>query len=316
MQRSDAVLLGRDYSAREFSPQELDQYQRQFPNEAPVQALGRYIGYPTNPKCISHYPGAYKAHWEAGRPVFLFHQIGYTDMGGGYDAGRYHAQVAVSDARSIRVGWNGESPIVACMDRYYVKQGYATLTREQLRSYMEGFRSVLGWELSGFYGFYDSMRHCIEENWANFTIQCGARSDHVPGIHAWQENNYQPKILGTATDILEIYKNPFGDKMTWEQFLEYMTRWWRFHSRPNGGRPTWEDGPTAPEMLAAIASKQLVIDVDEAEFVSELKKQGVDLSPDVDVSALKRAFAEVLAKTLTPAAEAADEQAQPPASDS
>jgi len=305
MQRSDAVLLGRDYSAREFTPEELKLYQQQNPNDPPIQALGRYIGYPSNAKCISHYPGAYKAHWESGRPVFLFHQIGYTDMGGGYDAGRGHAQVAVNDARSSAVGWNGESPIVACFDRYYIKKDYPTLTREQLRSYMEGYRSVVGFELSGFYGFYDSMRHCVEEAWANFKVQCGAREHHVPGIDAWQENNFQPKIFGTGTDILEIYRDPFGVDMLdrnrdYPELLAMLQRAFFFDLRPKGsGEPgqTFEAGPSIFEMFNILLSKQ-VADVDEAALADELAKRGVG---GVDVAKVKEALTEVLSGTkLTP----------------
>jgi hypothetical protein len=175
-----------------------------FPHEPRIQFLGRYIGYPTNRKCISHYPGMYQHHLSAGRPSFLFHQIGYSDMEGGYDRGRQHALTAKADAESPRVGWQGESHIVACMDRFYAKQGYRTLTAQDLREYMRGFRSVLG-DRAGFYGFYDSMRDAINGGWANFYVQCGARSAHVPGIHCWQENNKQPTIIDAATDILELY---------------------------------------------------------------------------------------------------------------
>lgn len=213
MQPSDVTMYGRDYSAREFSDQEFRLYMRDNPRERPVNFLGRYIGYPGNRKCISAYPGMYQHHLQAGRPSFLFHQIGYTDMEGGFNAGRSDAQTAKADAESARVGWRGESHIVACMDRFYAKQGYRTLTAGDLREYMRGFRSVLG-DRAGFYGFFDSMRDAINERWASFYVQCGARSAHIPGIHAWQENNYQPLVFGTATDILELYCHPsyaFGD---------------------------------------------------------------------------------------------------------
>lgn len=202
MQKSDVTRWGRDYSAREFTPQEFDRYQRENPGEPPVQWLDRYIGYPRNPKCISHYPGMYRRHWETGRPVSLFHQIGYTDMEGGFNGGRAHAHVAMADAKNV--GWDGESHITACMDRFYAKPGLRTLTAADLREYMRGFRSVLG-DRAGFYGFFDSMRSAVQEGWASFFVQCGARSAHIPGIHAWQENNYQPRIFGTGTDILELY---------------------------------------------------------------------------------------------------------------
>lgn len=320
MQRSDAVLLGRDYSAREFSPQELDQYEKDFPNEAPVQALGRYAGYPDNPKCISHYPGAYKAHWNSGRPVFLFHQIGYTDMAGGYNAGRAHAQTILADAQSDRIGWNGESPFVACMDRYYVKKDYATLTREQLREYMKGFVSVVGYELSGFYGFYDSMAHCVEENWAKFRVQCGAREHHVAGISAWQENNYQPKILGTQTDILEFYTNPFGGKkMTWEQFLEFIERWYRFHSRVKGYRASYEDGPTLPEWMGMMQAKLDAtyneLSDDEAKIIAEFRQQSGSLTPEQQAELIKSRIDQsvwLAIQRLARASDALDENVVPP----
>lgn len=219
MESNDVTLWGRDYSAREFTPEELDRYQQDNPWEPPVQWLDRYIGYPTNRKCISHYPGMYERHWATGRPVSLFHQIGYTDMEGGFAGGRAHALTALNDARSV--GWDGESHITACMDRFYEKKGYRTLNAGDLREYMQGFRSVLG-DRAGFYGFYDSMRDAIREEWASFYIQCGARSAHVPGIHAWQENNKQPFIAGTATDILELYCAPeyaFGGTMSWKEEL-------------------------------------------------------------------------------------------------
>lgn len=215
MQPSDVKMYGRDYSAREFTDAEFRQYMQQNPSERRVDFLGRYIGYPGNRKCISAYPGRYRHHLDAGRPIFLFHQIGYTDMEGGYNAGRVHATIALNDARSDAVRWDGESHIVACMDRFYAKAGFRTLNSGDLREYMRGFRSVLG-DRAGFYGFYDSMRDAIREGWASFYVQCGARSAHVPGIHCWQENNYQPSIFGTGTDILELYCDPayaFGGDM-------------------------------------------------------------------------------------------------------
>lgn len=215
MQSKDVKAYGADYSAREFTPAEIGQYPG-----VKIDFLIRYIGYPTNRKCISYYPGAYKAHVNAGRPVGLYHQIGYGDMEGGEDAGRAHGQIALADARSSRVGWDGESPIIACLDRFKAKQGYRTLTTSDLRAYMKGFRGVVG-SATGWYSFYDAMQAAIDEKWANFYIQCGARSAHIPGIDAWQENNEQPRLLGTPTDRLELYK-PLnevfgtGDEMSWE----------------------------------------------------------------------------------------------------
>lgn len=292
MQPSDVTMYGRDYSAREFTDADFLRYMRENPNERPVDFLGRYIGYPTNPKCISAYPGMYQHHLNAGRPSFLFHQIGYTDMEGGYERGRAHGFTALNDARSPAVGWDGESHIVACMDRFYIKQGYRTLTAADLREYMRGFRSVLG-DRTGFYGFYDSMAAAVQEGWAEFFVQCGARSAHVSGIHAWQENNYQPRIFGTPTDILELYCDPefaFGGDMSYSHDRDYdemaktLTRWNIFSSRPKGGQPSHEDGPTMPEQLATIQAKlDLVINElsdDEAKIIAELRQLGGSLPPE------------------------------------
>ncbi len=51
------VTYGADYSASELSPSELDDF-----TDYDIRFLIRYIGWPGNPKCISHYPGAYQAH--------------------------------------------------------------------------------------------------------------------------------------------------------------------------------------------------------------------------------------------------------------
>lgn len=208
---------GIDYSATEYTPEELNRYSGGFNPEF----LGRYIGYPGNTKCISHYPGAYVRHRDAGRPALLFHQIEYRDFEGGYAKGQAHANTALADAKSV--GWSGETPIIACFDRRmgaFTRNGvfYREIPLNEVRDYVRGFVSVIGYEHAGFYGFEDTMRPCIEENWVSFTLQCGARSAQIPGISGWQENNYQPYYLRAATDVLELYVplNELGeDDMAW-----------------------------------------------------------------------------------------------------
>lgn len=205
MQPSDVTAYGCDYSEREFTPSQLDAYPG-----VRIEWLARYVGYPGNVKCISHYPGAYRAHRDAGRPVVLYHQVGYRDFEGGYASGRAHAQTALDDARSDAVGWDGETPIVACFDRRmpaFTRNGvyYRAIWLDEVRDYAQGFTSVLGYHDAGFYGFDDAMGPCVAEDWVRFRLQCGARSSHVPGISAWQENNEQPVLLGTQTDRLELY---------------------------------------------------------------------------------------------------------------
>lgn len=203
MKRSDARAFGADYSAGEYTARQLTEYNR-IPGVTPIQFVYRYIGYPTNPKCISHYSGRYREFWEAGIPVGLFHQVAYRDFEGGYDRGREHAQVALADAR--RVGWAGESHIIACFDRYMVKANFPTIPLGVVRDYVRGFRSVLG-DNTGYYGFFDTMGPAVAEQWCDFYMQCGAREHHIRGIDAWQENNEQPIVMGMQTDRLELYRD-------------------------------------------------------------------------------------------------------------
>jgi hypothetical protein len=222
MQPKDVKAYGADYSGREFTPAEINRYPGVW-----LDFLFRYIGYPGNRKCISHYPGAYRAHVDSGRPVGLYHQIGYRDFTDGESAGRAHARTALNDAQSKAVGWDGESPIVACFDRRmpaFTRDGvfYPAISLQTVRAYMRGFTSVAG-SVSGFYGFEDTMRPAIDEDWANFTMQCGARSAHIPGITAWQENNEQPLLFGTSTDRLELYRRideVFGDTVLSDQDVD------------------------------------------------------------------------------------------------
>jgi hypothetical protein len=206
MRPDDVTAYGCDYSAREFTPDEINRYPGVW-----ISWLARYIGYPGNRKCISAYPGAYQRHTNSGRPVVLFHQVAYRDFEGGYASGRAHAQIALADARSKAVGWDGETPILAVFDRRMPEKRengaliYRAIPLNEVRDYMRGFVSVLGYETAGFYGFEDTMRPCVDEDWVRFRMQCGARSAHIPGISSWQENNEQPLLLGTQTDRLELY---------------------------------------------------------------------------------------------------------------
>ena len=77
-----AVVYGADYSARELTPSELDKF-----TEYDIRFLIRYIGWPDNPKCISHYPGAYQAHVRAGRTVLLAAELGTRDPATGFAGG-------------------------------------------------------------------------------------------------------------------------------------------------------------------------------------------------------------------------------------
>src|SRR5580658_6218198 len=90
------LTYGADYSANELSPAQLNSY-----THYDIRFLIRYIGYPGNRKCISHYPGAYRAHVQAGRLVLLVHEYETNDPAGGHSNGVRMAALALSDAESI-----------------------------------------------------------------------------------------------------------------------------------------------------------------------------------------------------------------------
>ncbi|WP_158843384.1 hypothetical protein [Saccharothrix deserti] len=92
------TAYGADYAARELMPWELAEYTRTGGYD--LRFLIRHIGYPGNPRCVSHHRGALAKHRADGRLVLLYHQIGDDDFAGGHDAGRAHALAALTDARA------------------------------------------------------------------------------------------------------------------------------------------------------------------------------------------------------------------------
>lgn len=201
----DAIEHGLDYSARELTPQEIDDYNRANPGQ-PITYLIRYIGYSANRKCISHYAGALKAHEASGRKVLLVHQIAYQDFARGYEAGVEHAQIAVADAE--RQGWEWNRPIFAAFDRWLAShdpnKGIYPISLDTVRGYVAGFRSVLG-DWAGLYGFYDVMGPAVQEEWVRWFWQCGAESALVPGVQFYQWNNGRVHVNGLECDLNKSY---------------------------------------------------------------------------------------------------------------
>lgn len=199
-----AQAYGLDYSARELSPQEIDDYNRANPN-ARISFLIRYIGYRTNKKCISHYPGALRAHEQSGRRVLLVHQVAYNDFLGGEQAGIAHARLSVADAE--REGWQHDTPMFAAYDRFLAgnpAKGITPMSLNQVRDYVGGFRSVLG-DLAGLYGFFDVMGPCVAENWVPWRWQCGAESALVRDVQFYQWNNGRAYVNGLECDLNKAF---------------------------------------------------------------------------------------------------------------
>jgi len=138
------VQYGLDYSAGEPTPAQLDACSYK------IDLLIRYIGWPANGKCISHYPGAYQRHTAAGRVVLLVAEGSTKDAAGGFAAGVDMAQRALADARSI--GYPDTLPIFLCTDGWLVSLG---IPLDTALAYFRGGASVLGNARLGVYGFRD-----------------------------------------------------------------------------------------------------------------------------------------------------------------
>lgn len=114
-----------------------------------------------------------------------------------------------------------------------------------------------------------------------------------PGEHAYAKIPEMNRLAAT-NDALEedddVALNPDTD---FPAFAAMMTRWYIYHSRPRGGRPTSDDGPTLPESLNVLLSRQ-VADVDEKALAAELSKLGVG---GVSAAQVKQALTEVLSRT-------------------
>jgi hypothetical protein len=115
------VAYGADYSAGELSPPELGRFATY-----DLRFLIRYIGYPDNPKCISHYPGAYQELIRSGRTVLLVIENDQDDPAGGYDGGVAMAHRALEDAGSV--GYSDNLPIFFCADGWLAFTGISVAT--------------------------------------------------------------------------------------------------------------------------------------------------------------------------------------------
>jgi hypothetical protein len=206
------------------------------------------------------------------------------------------------DARSKAVGWDGESPILACFDRYMVKKAYPTIPLDTVREYVAGFRSVLG-SASGFYGFYDTMRACVEEDWVPFRMQCGARAPDPwnPGVATEQLPAEAPRHRDVELELYVPMSTVFSRKDDDMQLSDRMKNAW-------GGEPTIEEVLRYVDLRAAEAAENSAAngvkldallgrpeggDVDEAELARQLLAQGLKAETrklsDEEIVILKKA---------------------------
>jgi Domain of unknown function (DUF1906)/Putative peptidoglycan binding domain len=187
------VTFGADYSAHELSPAQLHSY-----THYDIRFLIRYIGYPGNTKCISHYPGAYHAHVRAGRLVLLVHENDTNDPAGGHSNGVRMAEVALHDAESI--GYPGNLPIFFSADGWLGNTLVATAM-----AYLDGAASVLGRKRTGAYGFRDFIQGAKLGGHAEWLWLAGAAPAPAEVAQGWphiyQFNNGSINPGGIPADL-------------------------------------------------------------------------------------------------------------------
>ena len=190
-----AVVYGADYSARELSPSELDRF-----TKYDIRFLIRYIGWPDNPKCISHYPGAYQAHVNAGRMVLLVAEQSASDPAGGYAGGVAMAQQALRDARAV--GYPDSLPIFFCADGWLAANNISVGTA---MAYLDGAASVVGRPRTGAYGFRDFIEPARAGGHARWLWLCGTAPTDVEVAEGWphfyQWNNGTISPGGVEADL-------------------------------------------------------------------------------------------------------------------
>jgi Putative peptidoglycan binding domain/Domain of unknown function (DUF1906) len=189
------VDYGADYSAHELSPTDLDQF-----TQYDLRFLIRYIGWPDNPKCISHYPGAYQKLVESGRTVLLVAEFDGMDPAGGYHGGVAMAQRALGDAHSV--GYPDNLPIFFCADGWLAANGISVATA---MSYLAGAASVAGPKRTGAYGFRDFIQGALADHQAQWLWLCGSApiqsevAQGWPHFYQWNGGTIYPG--GMAADL-------------------------------------------------------------------------------------------------------------------
>lgn len=219
-----------DYSERELEPAEFDNVDGRDAGFGIFNATGaiRYGGYPDNPKCISHYPDAYRKLANAGKKIALVHQVAYNDFLGGRDAGRRHAEILKADGKRIGYPDTGH-PYFFAFDRKLPGNpatGITPTNLDTVYAYIEGTKDVVGYNDSGLYGFLDVIHPAIRDNLTRHRWLCGAGSSVIPGVSAWQYNNgyVYPGQPAMQADVNLIYTDMFGQSEG-DDFLMGLQQW-------------------------------------------------------------------------------------------
>ena len=189
------VTYGADYSAHELPPSALDRC-----TQYNIRFLIRYIGYPDNPKCISHYPGAYQAHVRAGRLVLLAAENDTNDPALGFAGGVAMAKRALADA--ARIHYPASLPIFFCSDAWLAEHN---ITLTTAMAYLDGAASVIGKARTGAYGFRDFIKAAKAGHHARYLWLCGAPPTDAEVAQGWphiyQWNGGTVPLGGVTADL-------------------------------------------------------------------------------------------------------------------
>lgn len=190
------------------------------------------------------------------------------DWRGGYAAGFNNYKLARAHANMI--GFPSTRPIYMAVDSEVI----GNVNHAQMADYMTGARDAAGGpHLVGVYGQYSVCQYL----WAKGGIcdwywQCRAWSG-TPIQYFGPRHLFQHVGLVNAgpipCDVNDVNQADWGqhleaDSMTYEQFLEYLQRAFKFDLRPDGtGKPgnTWQNGATVFELLGSILNKPVAAPV-------------------------------------------------------
>jgi len=211
------TAYGADYTARELTPWELDEYGRGGGYD--LQFLIRYIGYPDSPHCLSHHPGALARHREAGRTVLLAHRFGPDDFAGGWDAGQQHARAAMADARAE--GYPENLPIIFTCDRRL--DAGEPIALSTALSYLDGAADVIGSDRTWCSGYSDLVYPTQDIGAAGGFVLRGAESDVRDGIAFYQWNNGRIFPGRIEAELLMAYVDL--DLFEGDDFLVGLQQW-------------------------------------------------------------------------------------------
>lgn len=185
------------------------------PSGAALKAAGfvgviRYVGVGSLGKRIT--ADEYASLARSGVQVLLAAELAtgdawgaHADIAAAYARGRAYARLALDDARALGIpDWVG---IAACADEHAVTADEIACAVE----YAKGFRDVLGYGRTGFYGFGETSRAVRAAGVVSWHWRCGSEPSKAEQLwlHFWQRNKAPTTrtVSGIVCDINEQYND-------------------------------------------------------------------------------------------------------------